>query len=402
MANIQRIGMVVDTEFTNDPRVRNEAKILISGGFQVFVLAMNFGNYENDEVVDGAVVERIEMTRARKNKLYGTMNTVPKYITLWRDRIKAFVAKHDIQALHVHDLHMMEASHGAVGGQIPLVIDLHENMPALFETAFTWARKPPKKWIIRPGAWRKKEPKLLGWADRIIVLDRTYADQLAEDYTHLNRDHFVEYPNVPDVDQLLSYSDVTPEGIGQDDFTLFYFGIIAKRRGVFEVMGVLPELKQEIPNLKLLLIGPCDQADQEVFNNLLQQPGIKETVVHHTWKDINEFPSYCKASTVGISPIVKDAQHESGIANKVFQYMLFGKALLVSNCLPQQNLIEQYDCGLSYVWNDPEDLKAKIRTLYNDQSRTAAMGERGRTAVLNEYNSKKKGEDLIRLYRELL
>lgn len=402
MAKIKRIGMVVDTEYTNDPRVRNEAKVLVEAGFEVFVLALNFENFPDQKIVDGVMVERISITRSRKNLLFGLMNTYPRYINIWKTKIQDFVLRHNVDALHVHDLHMMEASHFAVGKKLPLVLDLHENLPAAFETAFTWARKPPKKWIIRPGAWRKKEPRLLGWADRIIVLDRTYADQLASAYPHLNRAHFVEYPNVPDVDQLMEYTDVQPEGVEQTDFTLFYFGVIARRRGVFEVMEALPELKTEIPNLKLLLIGPCDRADLEVFNNLLKQPGIRETVVHHSWKDISEFPSYCKASTIGISPIVKDAQHESGIANKVFQYMLFGKALLVSNCLPQKNLVEQYQCGLSYVWNDSEDLKNKIRKLHANPQETQAMGSRGREAVVSEFNSKSKGKDLINLYRTLV
>ena len=35
---------------------------------------------------------------------------------------------------------------------------------------------------------------------------------------------------------------------------------------------------------------------------------------------------------------IKNEQHESGVANKIFQYMWAGKPLIVSNCLPQQRM----------------------------------------------------------------
>lgn len=393
--------MVVDTEFNNDPRVRNEASILTNAGYRVFILCMNYGEYEDNEKVDQAVVQRIRISRNKKNRLFGMMNSFPLYTNLWVNHLKKFVRKNSIDVLHVHDLHMMDPVVKA-NLDMPVVLDLHENLPAVFETAFTWAQKIPKKWLIQPHKWRLKEGKLLQQANKIIVLDSTFADQLCEKYLDLNPASFVEYPNVPDIDNLKNYPISTVEEINSSDFVLFYFGVIAERRGVFEVMEVIPDLVREIPNLKLLLIGPCDNSDKQRFSSLINSEIIKNHVIYIEWKEIKEFPSYCTASDIGVSPIKKDEQHESGIANKVFQYMLFEKPVLVSDCLPQKNLVEKYHCGLSYKWGDEDDLKAKVLYLFHNKKERKQMGMRGLEAVKEKYNTNFMGERLVKMYNELM
>jgi hypothetical protein len=48
------IGMVLDNEFTGDLRVENEVQALRRGGFNVFVLCLNFGNKPSIEEYHGA------------------------------------------------------------------------------------------------------------------------------------------------------------------------------------------------------------------------------------------------------------------------------------------------------------------------------------------------------------
>ncbi|MDZ7764217.1 MAG: hypothetical protein U5K00_07280 [Melioribacteraceae bacterium] len=40
---------------------------------------------------------------------------------------------------------------------------------------------------------------------------------------------------------------------------LFYFGVIAKRRGIFTLFDAMNKLVDNYPQIKLLLIGPVDE-----------------------------------------------------------------------------------------------------------------------------------------------
>ncbi|MDZ7764218.1 MAG: glycosyltransferase [Melioribacteraceae bacterium] len=127
--------------------------------------------------------------------------------------------------------------------------------------------------------------------------------------------------------------------------------------------------------------------DQEQFNIYLSSEKLKDKTIYYPWKNIKYFPSYVSTSDVCISPLVKNKQHESGIANKVFQYMLFGKPLIVSNCKPQEILVKENNCGLAFRSEDAE-LSQKIIELLNDVDKRELMGNNGEKAVHEKYNLK--------------
>ena len=98
---------------------------------------------------------------------------------------------------------------------------------------------------------------------------------------------------------------------------------------------------------------------------------------------------------------MKNEQHESGIANKVFQYMLFERPAVVSNCIPQQKIIEEENCGLVYESNNEKDLAKKIIQLYENPNLCKQMGKNGKKAVLEKYNWENTSKNLIELYKTI-
>jgi len=110
----------------------------------------------------------------------------------------------------------------------------------------------------------------------------------------------------------------------------------------------------------LLLIGPVDKIEKEMFFEAISSPEIKNSIIHYEWKDISLLPSFISVSDICLSPIVKNDQHESGVANKIFQYMLFERPLIVSNCKPQSIIVEEEQCGVVFNSEDSVDLSEKI------------------------------------------
>ncbi len=398
---MKNIGVVVDNEFNNDVRVVNECRILLKNGFNVFILCFNYGKYYNHETVFGCEVSRIPINLKIRNILFAFNNSVELYNLFWKYHIKKFIKKFDIDVLHVHDLYMSKAAFYATKkSTINFILDLHENYPAAVK-GYRWMYKFPFSHLINASKWEKLEQKYLRYTQKIIVLSETFRDNLMNKYTFLNLDKLIIYPNVPDLNKLTKYkidNSILPEN---NNFILFYFGVISERRGIYTVINSLKELKLKLPNLKLLLIGPVDKAERLKFNKAINDSEIKDMIIYYPWQDISLLPSYIKISDVCLSPIIKNDQHESGVANKIFQYMLFERPLIVSDCKPQEKIINGENCGLLFKSNNSNDLSEKILKLYKDKNLRKEMGINGRNAVENKYNTQIAGKNLVNLYRNL-
>ena len=402
MTCIMKTGFILNGDFINDPRVINEARILAENGNLVYVLNLPRKNVpEFKEFEKNIFLLKFPIPERLNNYLFALENSFPLFDFLWYRKIINIVKKYGIEILHAHDLYMARAAKWASCDlNIPVILDLHENYPEAVKE-YRWANRFPSKMIVRPGKWKRKERKYLSYADRIIVLSSNFKNTLLSEYPEIGPDKVVIYPNVPDIKKLLSYKIDKALFPLKDKQVIFYFGVISKRRGILTAIRALEAALKDHPALHLLLIGPIDKAESDSFLKVFRKENLRDNITYYPWKDMREFPSYADCSAVCISPVLKNSQHESGVANKIFQYMLFGKPLLVSDCIPQVEIINKTGCGLSFRSGDPEDMALKLSELLSDREKNLIMGEKGRKAVMDEYNTEKQGIAILNAYTGL-
>ncbi|MCB9208117.1 MAG: glycosyltransferase family 4 protein [Ignavibacteriales bacterium] len=395
------IGMILDNEFTGDNRVENEVVLLQNAGYKVFVLCLNYGKKDNLEDFNGAKIIRFGLQKKIKDKLRFLNNTVfDVYSIYWSFKIESFVKKYSIDVLHAHDLYMAKSVIIANKKlNLPTVLDLHENYPATLNS-YSWSKTLLGKIFVSPKRWIQKEKEFLPKFSKIILLSETFKDVLSQKYPRLKSNFYV-YQNYPNVEKLLNF-EIDKNIINKkNSFVIFYFGAIAKRRGIFTMFEALKILLKNSDQFKMLIIGPVDNADKIKLDQYLTDPKLKENIIQYDWRDINFLPSYISVSDVCVSPLIKNDQHESGIANKVFQYMLFKKPLLVSNCKPQQKVVEEENCGLVFESENANDFADKILMLKNNPDLCIQMGENGNKAVLEKFNTEVAKKQLVKLYENL-
>jgi glycosyltransferase involved in cell wall biosynthesis len=261
--------------------------------------------------------------------------------------------------------------------------------------------KFPHRLLIRPQKWKKKEKKYLQYAHRIIVLSDHFKNQLAERYPSLDKSKFVVFPNIPNLSKLLSYPidmQILKDKKHDDDFVLFYFGLISKRRGLNVVFDAIQQLVKSNPSLKLLLVGPIDKNERADFMVRINSEELKKHILYYEWMDISHLPSLISVSDLCLSPIEKNEHHESGVANKVYQYMVFGKALLVSDCKPQADLVASSGAGMVHKWDDSKDLAQKIEAVYSDKDQLIGMGVNARRSIFKLIKDSPYAKDLLAIY----
>ncbi len=393
--------MLLDNPFTGDNRVVNQARLLQQNGFEVFVLALNYGKHAPIEDLEGVRIRRIPVPEKWKNYMFALYHWLPLFNGFWKKHGAAFIREFNIEAIHAHDLYMGEAgAELASTFNIPLVIDLHENYPAAVLN-YQWTQKFPGNLVARPQRWQKLEGRILAKANRIVVLSEHHRKVLCEQYPHLNREHFVIYPNVPDHEQLLSYPVGANPLPHPECHWLFYFGVIAERRGVYTALNALKLLRAKGHDVRLLLAGNVNNAERETFERRIQDPEISDYVLHKPWIDIKDFPTYAKACTAGLSPIFSGRQHDIGVANKVFQYMLMGLPVVVSDSAAQAEIVRERGCGVVFRSEDAGDMARAIEAVLHESDAKEKWGAPGTKAVLSRYNLVSMGKELVSCYESL-
>ena len=392
------IGVVVDNDFVSDVRVQKEVDILQKNGCQVHVLCFGFDGKEYSEP-QGISISRIPIKKSKKNALFFFFNRLPFYENLWKKEIKKFIRNKKPDVLHVHDLYMSKSASEACSSsehKIPIVLDLHENFPEAF-ASYNWTKGYLRGFLTRPKLWQKKEADYLSRASKIIVLSESYKKELLDRYSFLKNENIVAFPNVIDLRKFESFQ-IDSSTKRSEKTTLMYFGIVGERRGIFDAISAVKKGIENGLSIKLILVGPVDKMDKEKFDKAVKEDSIRESVEHIPWIQLSELLTYMNISDILLSPLHKNKQHESGVANKIYQYMFGKKPLIVSDCKPQRELVENFNCGLSY--SSQEEFVSCITRLYESRELRETMGNNGFNKLYEHYDNKFFEKRLLNVYED--
>lgn len=390
--------MILDKTFPPDPRVENEAISLIDEGHEVFLFCLNYDKKKNHILINGIQVKRYQSNKL-EYKLSALAYTFPFYTNLMAKKINHFLIQQKIEVVHIHDMRIAEAVFKANKLlKLPTVLDLHDNMPEIMKL-YAHLQKFPGKQLISPKKWKLKEEEFIQKATKIITVSQEFIEEVVA-RTKIARDKIVLVPNT--VHQSF-YKEAKIEKSIVDaykiDFVILYLGDTGLRRGLQTAIESLLILKEKIPNLKLVIVGMS--STDSILKQQVLNLKLENQVDFQGWQDVSLFPSYIVASSVCISPLHRNIQHDVAYANKLFQYMSFGKPVLVSNAIAQKNLIEKTNSGLVHLEKDAQDFAKKVLQLYADPALRDRLGSNGKQFVEDEFCWEKTSEKLIALYENL-
>jgi len=391
-----KIGMILDKTFPPDPRVENEAKALIEDGHEVFLFCLHYGNERASEEINGIQIRRFKSTKL-EYKLSALAYTFPFYSFLMSRKIKNFILQNKVEALHIHDIRIADAVF-QVNKQFKLktVLDLHDNFPEVMKE-YPHLQKFPGKQLISPLKWKRKEEEFIKMADSVITVSNEFIEEV-KSRVSLDDNKIQLVPNTVSKSFYEVYeSDQEIIDRYKGKFVLLYLGDTGIRRGLLTVIEAMPVLKEQIKQLKFVIVG--SNSMDGLLKKRVKELGIDEDVDFEGWQNIVKFPSYILASNICVSPLNRSVQHDVAYANKIFQYMSFSKPVLVSDAIAQKHLIEKIKGGRVHKEKDPADFAAKIMELYQDESLRDELGANGKRFIEEEFCWEKVSANLCNLYK---
>lgn len=393
-----RIGMILDASFPPDPRVENEAVSLVKNGHEVFLFCLKYNKKQEDEIINGILIKRYASNKL-EYKLSALAYTIPIYSFLMKKKIKNFIKNHDIEALHIHDIKVAEAVFKANKNfNLPVVLDLHDNMPEVMKL-YPHLQKFPGKYIISPKKWKIKEEEFIRKADKVISVSPEFLETLAIRLPK-EKEKLILVPNTIRTSFFKDY--IIEQSILEkykNNFVLLYLGDTHLRRGLQTAIAAVATLKISIPNIKLVIVGK--NTTDTILKKQVRDIEIADYVDFEGWQSVSLFQSYILASSICISPLHRNLQHDVAYANKIFQYMSFAKPLLVSNATAQQKLIEKVNAGLVHTDRDITDFTNKVLELYKNEKLRVVLGKNGKRFVKDEFSWEQTSKKLLHLYDNL-
>jgi len=390
--------MILDDVFPPDPRVENEAITLINGGYEVFLFCLHNGNQKTNELINDIKIRRYKFSKLTY-KLSALSYDLPFYKMIMRPKINHFIKKNNIDFLHIHDIRIAESVFQVNKKyKLKVVLDLHDNIPENMRF-YPHLRKFPGKYIISPKKWKIKESEFIIKADKIITVSPNFAKDIIEE-NNIEKEKMILVPNTvrKSFFKEAIYSKVIDEKYS-NKFVVLYLGDTNIRRGLLTAIRATQLLSKRIVNFKLVIVG--QNTTDSILKEETKKLNLESFIDFEGWQDVSLFPSYIVASNICISPLYRNIQHDVAYANKIFQYMSFGKPILVSNATAQKEIVERINSGLVHQEKNKDDFSSKVLELYQNEEKAEELGNNGKQFIENEFSWEVTSQALVKLYNEL-
>ena len=397
------IGMVLDgRDYPPDIRVEKEVRALQSQGQRCFVICENPEAKPYRSEWEGTVIYRISHPALLARKVNSFFFRAFFINFQWFLHLLQIAREESLDVLHVHDLRMARTALWAKKVlRIPVILDLHENLPA----AMTYYGRTAKNLYEKilgifnsSSHWQRYEKRAAQRADRVIVVVDEAKERLSELGIDAHKITVIE--NTIDVDYFLGLGiNETILARYQDDFLISYIGGYGgAHRGLDTAVQAMPRVIQQIPQAKLLLVGKGKI--KPVLEKMVKELQIEDQVIFEDWRPFADVPSYIQASQICLIPHQSNPHTEATSPHKLFQYMLLERPVVVSSCKPLKRVVEETGGGLVFSAGNSDQL-AEVLLQLQDKDLRQKLGQAGKQAVLDRYNWGHTTKDLINLYENL-
>lgn len=352
-----------------------EARTLARAGFPVTLIALED---PTPSQTDGVRLLPQPRPRHRLQRMLSTLRVV----RLARRQPVGLYAFHDPELLPAAVLLKLLTGR-------PLVYDVHEDVPAAIRSR-PWLPRPLRPLVAR--LYQLLEGLALPFVDGLTLADHAYQKyyQGRRSITALN------YP-------LMTYAGLYEERRPGGRPTLVYAGSITALRGLYEMIELVRRLRPSFPDLLLRLVGPVGSpAEKARAEELITQHDLGNHVQFSGLVSHLEVHRHLLDADVGLALLHPDPNYVNSLPTKMFEYMMMGRPVVVSNFPMWAQIVGEAGCGFAPDPLDLDAVEAVLRQLLADAELRREMGRRGRVAVLEKYSWEKEGERLVAFYRELL
>jgi glycosyltransferase involved in cell wall biosynthesis len=368
MSRTPRVAIVVHAIFPGDPRVRRQSDALMDAGYEVDVIALRQPG-EAAEERDGA----LRIVRQPINRSFvGFAGHIAEYVAFTAMAALTLAREHRsrrydlVQVATVPDFLSFAAIPERLAG-VPLLLDLHEDMPEFFRDRFTHP-------LVRP---------LLPIVDVATRASAALADRLITVHEPLRQLSIARGVAPERISVVMNGADgrlFDPERYGRRPFMadgelrLIHHSNLQRIYGLDRAIHGLALLP---PRLRWRLDVYGDGPWRDPIERAVAESRTADRVTLHGRVSIDDLPAFLAAADIGLVPSLKEPYLEYSLSTKLLELAAMGVPTIASDLATFRHHFT--DAALHYVpGGQPAAVARAVEALVGDPAATVAMGEEAR------------------------
>lgn len=344
-----------------------ECVSLQESGYDVSFLV---NDSREDECIKGIKIKstKKQYTSRLRRMLFGVYN------------VYRLAKKEDAEIYHFHDPELMLIAKKLKKKGKKVIFDSHEiyylqikekqYLPALLRNLIAFLYLMYERHIIK---------RIDG-----VIFPVKMADVDFESYAR----HVGYVNNLPRLDEIPEIDEQMCEKRG-----VCYTGSLTYERGISKLA-----LASHIATVPLYLAG---RFEPEAFKDTVlgdNEDGMIEYMGCLNRDDVYKLYQRCSIGASTLLPIGQYAIMEN-LPTKVYEYMLMGLPVLLSDIPYNRKMIDKYDFGMIVDPENEKDIACKIKYLVENEEEAKRMGENGKKLVKELLNWSQAEAELLGIYR---
>jgi glycosyltransferase involved in cell wall biosynthesis len=354
-----------------DVRVRRKAEAMVAAGYSVDVLALRAPDGKRFYSLNGVNVRTISLGKER-----GTLaRYLFEYATffLWVFlRMPLQMTRRRYAVVDVNTLpdFLIFAPVVAKWFGAKLILDMHEITPEFFMSKYGVTER---SWKVRLMKYLEKAS--MKFADHVITINKPIEDLLTD--RGLDRKKSTVIMNSADEARFnaSSLSSSSAPKRPEEKFVMMYHGTLTRIYGLDIAIEAFALAHKEMPRAELWILGLGPEKD--ALADLARERGVISKVKFFGMVASKEIPTWLSQCDVGIIPIRRDAFLEFAFGNKLPEFIITGKAVIISRL----KAIRHYFSEDALAYFEPDnaiDLSQQMVTVYRDAPLRARLALRAK------------------------
>jgi glycosyltransferase EpsD len=178
-------------------------------------------------------------------------------------------------------------------------------------------------------------------------------------------------------------------GYHPDDFILIYVGELSYRKHQDLLIESTNQVKQQIPNLKILFVGDGDLEAE--YQNMVHQLQLENHVEFLGFRHDVE-------NLLTLSDLAISTSRQEGLPVNVMEAMATGIPLIVTDCRGNRDLVKNGENGLVVGVDDIQACAKAIEVLYHSETLRQAFTEKSKD-IIRKYSTEDVINEMKQIYQ---
>jgi glycosyltransferase involved in cell wall biosynthesis len=361
---MKSVCLVVQNVYDIDSRVRRKAEALVSAGYSVDVLALAPAHGKRTYTLDSVNVYTVSLGKNRGSLARYLFEYAVFFLWVFV-RVLLLMRHRRYIVIDVNTLpdFLIFAVVPARWMGAKLILDMHEITPEFYISKYGIAED---SWLVR--LLQVQEKISFDCADHVITINEPIQSLLIQ--RGLPSSKTIVVMNAADEARFSSSSRAVAFDDRSHPFVMIYHGTLTRIYGLDIAIEAFSMAHEEMPGAELWILG--SGPEQGVLACLAQERGLTSKVKLVGQVPSADIPAWLNKCDVGVLPIRRDVFLDFAFPNKLPEFIIMGKAVLMSRVKAIRHYFSEQ--ALAYFEpNNPADLAKQMVRLYRDRGLCARL-----------------------------